>query len=271
MSETVELEFTRDPEWKAKREKLWKSVERQVAEGLSRKVYNRWKTFFFTGELIGEGRLDQGGLFEFYPKFDLEGMQDFLASPPFQPVTSQDYTTIQSLFAIRIHDTPGVSLERAVALFTHVFGERYDPGRRFPFDIAGESERRKITLHHNLMFEYGTSVFLDIKNPKTNLLHWFKLLDYWFSLIPFVDNRFFDTVEDESRIRVDGGVMLDKVQIRLRQIMRWTFEPHPAVADHPYKEVVLEYLGGFRDRMGGLSEYPGQLEELWHSIQKEYV
>ncbi|GAA5524937.1 hypothetical protein Maes01_01496 [Microbulbifer aestuariivivens] len=160
------LSFTKDPAWIKERENIWRQIESQVAEGLSRKVYNRWKTFFFTGELIGKGRLNQGDLLEFYPKFDLEGIREFLADPPFQPLTQRDYESILFLFAIRIHDAPGVTLEQALLLFKFVFGNSYDSERCFPFDIAGESECRKITLHANYQFECGTTVFLDIQYPK---------------------------------------------------------------------------------------------------------
>lgn len=270
-SDAENLAFTRDPEWIAQREKLWKRVENQVAEGLSRKVYNRWKTFFFTGEMIGEGRLDQGGLLEFYPKFDLEGMQAFLLDPPFLPVTDSDYQTIQSLFAINVDRTPGVTLEQAVAYFTHVFGERYDPHRRFPFDIAGEADRRSITLHQNLMFAYGTTIYNAINNPRREVSHWFKLLDYFFSLFPYVERRFFDVEKTEIRENIQGGVRLSKIQSRFRKMLQWAFDPSAVVANHPHREIVLTYLEDFRSRMDNMENYPGQLEELWVSIKKEYA
>ncbi|WP_345550229.1 hypothetical protein [Microbulbifer aestuariivivens] len=100
-------------------------------------------------------------------------------------------------------------------------------------------------------------------------------MDYWFSLIPFVDERFFQfegvDLEEARYEIVDGGVRLTKIQSRLRQLMQWTFNPHPAVADHPYKEVILEYLAGFADRMDSLPEYPGELKQLWESVKSEYA
>ena len=159
-----------------------------------------------------------------------------------------------------------------VALFKFVFGDKFEPVRKLPFLIGDETTHRPITLTHNLMFAYGTNTYGWLKRRGEADILWAYLLDYFFSLIGYVDNRIFDiAMEKKNNVFLPVRADLKRIQSRLRKIMHWCFEYQDPTNGAPEGESRRQYLKEFKDRMDNLDHYPGDLKQLWDSIKSEYA
>ncbi|WPP47489.1 hypothetical protein [Pseudomonas sp. AN-1] len=157
-------------------------------------------------------------------------------------------------------------------LFHHVFGETYDPSRRFPFLIGEETEHRSFELHANTLFcssMYFSYIWLYREYNEEPL--WSALLDFFFSLVPHVDVRIFDQkMEENGLVRLERGETLELTQSRLRDIMTWCFDYPDPTKGAPEGESRRRYLAEFRRRMDSLESYPGELGQVWNAIKQEY-
>lgn len=259
----MDMRFIEDAEWVRNREILWKEEEGRAAGELSSKNIEKWKRIFFTGTVPSSGNFDPGEVLRLFPKFDIDGIQYYLRHIAPNPLKDEHYKNIQNLFSTQIYNVPGISFGESVFYFKYVFGDRYDPGRLFPFFVGDEKAFRPITVHPNRLFSCATSVYFDIGYVRDKVTHWLGLLEYFFSLICVVDSKFFDLEIDQGRNMVDGFVRIDIVQSRIRKIMEWCVNPPEILENNTHKDLIVFYIDGFRDRMDKLGFYPGDLEKLW--------
>jgi hypothetical protein len=133
--------------------------------------------------------------------------------------------------------------------------------------LGDATQYRPITLHVNLAFDYLTSVFRWFDGDDKSYAYMAQSIDYFFSLMPFVDERLFQL--KEGRGGVPGSVGLASCQSRLKKIMRACFTyPKGVVIEG---EAQRRYLAEFKARMDNLDSYPGELKQLWMSMKAEYA
>jgi hypothetical protein len=260
------LDITQDPQWLEQRNKLWLELERDISEGLTRKQIKGIKDFFFTGIVAKNSWLNAVKMLVDFPVFTVEGITWCLQNQVDASLSDDDFQSIQRIFGL-LHHVPGLDCEEQVFLFNYVFGERYDPHRLFPFLLGDETQCRPITLHVNLAFDYLTSVFHWLGGDDESYAYMAQLIGYFFSLVPFVDERLFQL--EEGRGSLPGSVGLASCQCRLKTIMRACFTYPKGVAVEG--ETQRRYLAEFKARMDNLDHYPGELKQLWLSIKAEYA
>jgi hypothetical protein len=206
-------------------------------------------------------------MLDYFPVFTVEGLAWCLQNQVDASLSDDDFQSIQQTFAGQLYTVPGLNCDERQFLFKHVFGERYDPHRLFPFLLGDETQCRPITLHVNLAFDYLTSVYSWLDGDDEPYAYMAQLIGYFFSLVPFVDERVFQL--KEGRGRLPGSVDQDSCQIRLQKIMRACFTyPKGVVIEG---EAQRRYLAEFKARMDNLDSYPGELKQLWASIKAEYA
>lgn len=272
------LDITQDPQWLAQREQLWQAIKRETAEGLTKKQLEDIRTFFFTGVPRKNSWLRPARMLDCFPVFTVEGIAWCLRTygalaKSDKPFADSDYWMVQSLFRNGLSSVPGLPREEWLHLFHHVFGETYDPLRRFPFLIGEESEQRPLELHANNLFESGcgSKVYSWLKRVDDDEPMWVGLLDFFFSLVPHVDERIFDQkMEESGLVYLQKGVRLELTQSRLRKIMTWCFNYPDPTKGAPEGESRRRYLAEFRRRMDSLENYPGELGQVWNAIKQEY-
>lgn len=274
------LDITRNAGWVARREVLWKMEKRKIAEGLTKKQLEDIRAFFFTGIPHEGSWLQPARMLDCFPVFTVEGiawcLQAYGATDKKDrgcPDARTDYMEVQCLFLRGLDSVPGLGRNERFQLFRYVFGETYDPSRRFPFLIGVESECRSFELHANNFFEFGcgSKVYSWLKRAGDDEPLWVGLLDFFFSLMPHVDVRIFDQrMEESGLVYLEKGVRLDTTQSRLRKIMTWCFDYPDPTKGAPEGESRRRYLAEFRSRMDSLENYPGELSQVWNAIKQEH-
>jgi len=270
------LDITQDPQWLAQRELLWQARKQEIAEGLTKKQLEDIRTFFFTGVPRKSSWLPPARMLESFPVFTVEGitwcLRTYGASENRdKPAWGSDHGMIHNLFLDGLHRVPGLSREERLHLFHHVFGETYDPLRRFPFLIGEESEQRAFELHANSFFESATYVYSWLGRADDDEPLWSALLDFFFSLMSHVDVRIFDQkMEEDQLVRLENNVRLNTTQSRLRKILTWCFDYPDPTKGASEGESRRRYLAEFRTRMDNLESYPGELGQVWNAIKQEY-
>jgi hypothetical protein len=261
------LDITQDPQWLEQRNKLWLELERDISEGLTRKQIKGIKDFFFTGIVAKNSWLNAVKMLVDFPVFTVEGITWCLQNQVDASLSDDEFQSIQQVFAGLLYTVPGLSCEEQLFLFRHVFGERYKPHRLFPFLLGDATQYRPITLHVNLAFDYLTSVYSWLDGDDEPYAYMAQLIDYFFSLMPFVDERIFQL--GEANVLLPGSGSAAPTQSRLKKIMRACFTyPKGVVIEG---EAQRRYLAEFKARMDNLDSYPGELKQLWVSIKAEYA
>ena len=263
------LDITQDPQWLEPRTRLWLERERDVSEGLTRKEVKPIKDFFFTGIATKNSWIKATGMLGSFPVFTVEGISWCLKTQVEASISDDEYDYIQQVFAGLLYDVPGLSCDERVSLFHNVFGVRYEPDRLFPFLLGNETQYRPITLHVNLALDYLTAVSRWLDGDDEPYAYMACLQDYFFSLIPFVDEKIFKLEEAPIKERLPGRVILASCQGRLKQLLESCFSYPKGVAIEG--EPQRRYLAAFRERMDNLEHYPGELKQLWESIKAEHA
>lgn len=211
--------------------------------------------------------MNAANMLKYFPVFTVAGLAWCLQRQVDASLSDDDFQSIQQVFAGLLYTVPGLSCDEQLFLFKYVFGERYDPHRLFPFLLANETQYRPITLHVNLAYAYLTNVFRWLDGDDEPYAYMAHLIGYFFSLMPFVDERLFQL--EEGRAHLPGSVGLASCQSRIRTIMRACFTyPKGVVIEG---EAQRRYLAEFKARMDNLDHYPGELKQLWLSIKAEYA
>ncbi|MCY1446068.1 hypothetical protein D9M71_626140 [compost metagenome] len=219
-------------------------------------------------------------MLDYFPILTVEGiawcLQDYGATDKKDrnyPDARTDYMEVQYLFLHGLGNVPALDRNERLELFRYVFGETYDPSRRFPFLIGEESEHRSFELHANNFFQSGcgSEVYGWLKRVDYDEPLWVGLLDFFFSLIPHVDVQIFNRqMEESGLVYLEKRVRLDLTQSRLRKIMTWCFDYPDPTKGAPAGESRRRYLAEFRTRMDSLENYPGELGQVWNAIKQEY-
>ncbi|HLD66727.1 MAG TPA: hypothetical protein VJA19_11825 [Pseudomonas sp.] len=263
------LDITQDPQWLEQRTRLWLEKERDVSDGLTRKEVKPIKDFFFTGIATKNSWIKATGMLGSFPVFTVEGLAWCLQAQVEANLSNDEYDSIQNLFAGRLYDVPGLSCEERISIFHYVFGAHYDPNRLFPFLLGNETQCRPMNLHVNLAYSYLINVSRWLDGDDEPYAYMASLMDYFFSLILFVDEKIFQLEDAPIKEWLPGRVILASCQSRLRKLMRKCFSYPKGIAVEG--EAQRRYSADFRERMDNLEHYPGELKQLWESIKAEHA
>lgn len=184
----IDLSFTQDSQWIAKRKKAWEAIEDQVADELTKKQVEARKKYFFTGT---KPKVDMspGEYTLYFPDNSYAGLSFvFKEYVDIKRLRSRVFKSIQSDFFQNLAHWPGASLEDKIRLFKMVYGDTFDPDRKFPFLIGSEAERRPLSHGVDELFVIITGKYLAISGTALEeSFFWKDLVDFYLSLFEFVE------------------------------------------------------------------------------------
>ena len=261
------LSFTKDLKWIKERELLWKEREEDIKEELTKRQVANIKHYFMTGEVPKGGKIDVRTLVQFFPKLDIEGLTYCFKNNIPSDIDDEQFRRCQAAFCATIDDYHSLSREQYVALFKFVFGERYDPRRKFPFLIGTDTDYREISYDCSLLFEHLSGAVHWFRGKTIPKLYACEMLEFYFSMIPYVDERMFKRLaEGEREIMLPGGASTNCIR-KVIMLMQWAVNPPEFVSD-PEEEERRRFLQSFYEKMNSLEYYPSDLKELWEEAKQ---
>lgn len=272
---SVDLSITNNSEWIAKREKLWPIVEDMISEGFTRKQIARYKKYFMTGERPAKNELATTSYVELFPLLTIDGIAYVCKNYLTSDIEFHHFRSISSAFMLRINTLVGLTNEERFALFNHIFGKSYDPERKFPFLIGDEIEYRPIPLSVVIQFQQIWAIFerwfLDENDTGLNTS---RLIDYWFSLIPYIDPGLFLA---KLPLKIKHGKETKEIQgfdLRImnsllrRSVFGSVLTPPKEVLNSSNSAEKIAFLNKIAMRFDAL-EGPAELKEFWELMKSE--
>lgn len=262
----MDMSFTKDPEWIAQRQALWKDCleSRSWEEELSKKQLQGLHTYFMTGNLVPGAPKAIEERILFFPKVDTEGIQHVLNYNIPEGATDNDISALKLFFSVGITDVPALSNEEAADIFRYVYGESYRSDWHLPFYINDETTCRRSLLDPNHQFSCGVKTAGWLKRGDVSQGMWYHLKDYWLSLLDHVDPVLF-RLNDRSRRPPNVNIKL--VPRIFRRLLGFCAHGIDISKGSDWGAERRQYMRDFRERMDGL-DGPQELLELWSNVKK---
>lgn len=261
----MDLSFTADPGWIARRTEQWVSVEEGLSDSFTKREIAQWKTYFFTGQLPEGAKISPTEILQCFPIFNKESVSYCLKNLISEKIPHSEYESILGMFFGGLLYVPGKCSEEKTQWFYDIYGDHYEPDRVFPFLIGRETNYRPISLRPTAMFE----ATIGVRNwliGKYDYSQWSAYPEYFFSLLPCVDGKVFAV--PKPRVRIGGRIGI--INAKLITLLKLCFSYQDPDPTSPQSAARHDYLAFFRDRMENLDHYPGELKALWESIKAEY-
>ena len=189
---SIDLGFTKDPEWIKQREVLWELWREEIKSLSTKKELNEYRHYFMTGEELPNVDMSDEALFDSFPLQEADGWDYVLQH------LANNFDDFKRLFTETLHDRSDHKLfpHRApyeLARWDYFLGETFEPTITSRVPIAGE----KVTLEldpHDVFCRIapGFTGFLEYDNASVEWPKWIQRADYFWSLWPvFSDEDFF--------------------------------------------------------------------------------
>lgn len=270
-----DLSFTQDPGWIARRETHWEKFVDNHSDTFTRREFELMREYFFTGVPPKKNKFHPNSFITLIPSYSEEAMQFYFSKyVKADKVVGHNYLSLQKKYFTELFWWPGTSLEEKVHLFEMVYGDHFQPGRRFPFFIGKETELRPLTLDANDMAsDLAVSVVLAMEDESDDKDYfvYLELIDYWLSIIPYVDAWAFsdDFTDVQKEMLTANGYSYFMLSKSIGKIFSALLDPsseYRQMGNWPVLEGKLEKIRSFMD---GLSE-PAELVARWHKAKRVY-
>lgn len=266
-----DLTFTGDNDWIENRLKCWQKIEGYVAEELTRKQLEVIKEYFFTGIVPKGKRINPTTAVLFFPAYTKEALEFvFWERVSFNGSINEDrlFKQIQADASLNLDFWPGAENEEKISIFKILFGDHYDPDRKFPFLINGEKEFREYSYSASDLFSIVLGRFLVwCKSEGKECSVWPDLVDYMLSLIPYVEPWVFkEDLSDSERYFSVGGVDARYFSNYVDDLMRYILRSGEVFFESPYlqlKNQKLQKIAAYLDDL----ESPEELVSRWRKAK----
>ena len=190
---SIDLSFTKDPDWIENRTLIWKPIEKNLSTDFSDKEILDVAQYFYTGNPGDSYLLDDSGKFEYFPLQGRDAWDYILSnivrkSSVFEDLvkgTLQDRSN-EKLFP---HMAP-YELER----WDYFFGDEFEPVLKSRVPVGENQEVSEVELDPVKVFCLISSGIMGAiergsggDNPK-----WFERSSYYWSLFPMLKDCFFE-------------------------------------------------------------------------------
>lgn len=185
---SIDLSFTKDPEWIKQREVLWEPRGKDLKSNFSKKEIADIKQYFMTG-IVGNTYQEDAGKLGYFPVQSPEGwdyvLENMIGKPEFfRSSINQTFQDRSDVLFMAPYE---------LAKWDYFLGETFEPTITSRVPIAGE----KVTLEldpHDVFCRIIVEIVVFIErgtggdNPK-----WLQRIDYFWSLFPLLsDDCFID-------------------------------------------------------------------------------
>ncbi|WP_416398404.1 hypothetical protein [Allohahella sp. A8] len=261
----MNLDFTKDPEWIKQREELWKFTVRRsdLKSGISAADFKALHNYFMTGVLKGDNPTHILTRMKFFPQMSVDAVAHVLNYNMPEGVKDEDISMFTGYLSGGLDSTPGLETDAAVTLFNHLFGDRYQPNFTIEFLHNDIKMHRSVPIDPNRQFASGVGIEKWLRDGNAKRSVWVGLVDYWFSLLPYVDPVLFvlgDSTYVEHVHRISTEAKLGSLLVHCASASNpKTGKPHP--------EEKQQFITDFHERMEALDK-PEGLADLWERAKK---
>lgn len=261
----MDLSFTEDSNWIARRVVLWNECleYRDWEDELSTKQIDDLHSYFFTGRLVKCKPASIRSRLLYFPAMTIEAIEHVLRYNMPEGATDKDISHLKLFFSVGITDTPDFSNEEAAKIFTYVFGDRYVSEWQLPFLIDGESTYRRSELGPNHQFQCGVRSLWWLNGKYDNKDMWTYLKDYWLSLLPYVDPILFRPGDRSYR---PPNVMINITPKNLRQLLGFCAHGIDISRGEDWGEERRQFMRDVRLHLEEI-DGPSDLMTLWQGVK----
>lgn len=216
---SIDLSFTKDPEWVKQREVLWELWREEIKSLSTKKELNEYRHYFMTGEELPNVDISDEALFDSFPLQKSDGLNYVLQHLAKNP---DDF---QRLFTETLQDRSDHKLfpHRApyeLARWDYFLGETFEPTITSRVPIAGE----KVVLELDPYDVFcriapGFTGFLQ-KGSGGDWPKWIQRADYFWSLWPLITDDCFSAEEDSKMadsVYFANRLMEQTVKLKVRK------------------------------------------------------
>lgn len=186
----MDMSFISDPNWINERQELWRWMieNSNIAAETSPAQLDALQHYFFTGEVTDGEPKSLSGRLKLFPVVSVESIQHVLQHNYPEARGEKTNTAELTTYLLGgVFNTNGVSLEQALQIFHHAFGEKFCPEWKIPYLINNETGHRIISLNPYSVFESGARSVFWLSDKEYPKRMWDYLLDFWFSVLEYVD------------------------------------------------------------------------------------
>jgi hypothetical protein len=271
---SFDFSFTKDPEWIEQRDRDWKEWLVENSDEWSKRDLIAFQKYFMTGKVNATVLRIPTLLFHLCPCYSYEAFS-YICRNYIDPAKifnwPLQFKSISAGFVLSIDYWFGADHEKKLMIFHMVYGDSYDPNRKFPFLFYGEDGYRDLNYDANglqcvMMGCFSAACYAEGAEELSVHLD---LLDYIISIFPYNDEWLFsisltEKQEKEPIASVDAGTF----NRRLKKLMAYASHPPEYLADGKYYDIVkkkLRYLQQYFDTQTDSKVLKG----LWEKVKSE--
>lgn len=212
---SIDLSFTKDPEWIKQREVLWEPRGKDLKSNFSKKEIADIKQYFMTG-IVGNTYQEDAGKLGYFPVQSPEGwdyvLENMIGKPEFfRSSINQTFQDRSDVLFMAPYE---------LAKWDYFLGETFESTITSRVPIAGE----KVTLEldpHDVFCRIapGITGFLQ-KGSGGDWPKWIQRADYFWSLWPLITDDCFDAEEDSKMadsVYFANRLMEQTVNLKIRK------------------------------------------------------
>jgi len=248
---SIDLGFTKDPEWIKQREVLWEPRGKDLKSNFSKKEIADIKQYFMTG-IVGNTYQEDAGKLGYFPVQSPEGwdfvLENMIGEPEFfRSSINQTFQDRSDVLFMAPYE---------LAKWDYFLGETFEPTITSRVPIAGE----KVVLEldpHDVFYRIGVRIWEYVEDGfYSDDSKWLQRINYFWSLWPHISDDAFSS-EQSNELMTDAVKIINYL---LPHIVE--FKPY-AVFDDP-NQTRPKFLKMMEEKLDEL--YPQlcpKLQALW--------
>lgn len=271
---TLDLSFTKDPQWISQREQQWELIKQNYSSELTRKQRDVYRQYYLTG--IPPKNYSDIYLENYILLFPLQTKEGLTYC--FKHNIKADHEQLDrvvSLLCMRYFDTSEeLGYPASLQLFDLFWGDRFDPNGELPFLIADEQSYRRVRNNSaSLLYMLVHRLNGWLKYPSEDIDEPIEVvkINYFFSLLPHIPKEILSLnpiVERDSMTSDErDGISVRNVLVSLLKSTSTKFIRDQESEDGPKKIAFLKNLAARFDDLI-FPEYPQELIDHWQWIKR---
>lgn len=186
---SINLEFTKEPQWIENRESIWEKLKPSYSAELTKKQREVLHQYFLAG-IAPEKReeIHQSAYIDLFPLQTEEGLS-YCFKEFFDPMLGgvredwQNY--VWMLYANKRYD---LDRENTAAIFKLFCGERFSPNKKFPFLAKNEHEHKNMLLDaRSMLSRFINAIRIWLTSSESDCPVQIDLIEYMFSIFSHID------------------------------------------------------------------------------------
>lgn len=272
----LDLNFTKDPQWRRQRESLWKKKEAFLRDEFTKKELEVYRRYFMDGELTTHKDFSVNDVakilyfplktpeaWEYLTQNVLEGRTN-----PQDPEGYNGFLQGMVTTVIQRMDRSGWTYEEQCVLFTWLLSDEFKPKITTKVPIGPKKLCPTLVLDPDDVFQSAVeTIYFWLYDAVIEFMPvMVSKMGYLISLIPKVDQRFFDVELHDNFEETKAGLRIRHTQRKFHKILEWMKSYEPNEEPNGPIESHQRFLADFKLRLDALEPKPGQLAILLEQL-----